>query len=164
MSVEAEDIMRHTPTLCIPLTQGRFTIIDSDDWHLIAGKAWHLKATKKPYASRGTPPNRQVMHQLIMGRGVMVDHRDGDGLNNQRNNLRRANNQQNQMNQRTQNGRSYKGVSFHPTRRKYQTQICIDGKLQYLGLYDNPLSAALAYDHAARKHFGDFAHPNFEVK
>lgn len=165
MSVETEDTMRHTPTLRIPLSQGEFAVIDTDDYPLVASRTWMLS---KGYAvtemsRRSTTPRRRIlMHHLIIGEKRMVDHRDGDGLNNRRNNLRTCTPQQNLQNMRPKaNHLPYKGIYFNKKTRRYQAQITLDYKKRFLGRFDNPLSAAIAYDREALKLFGEFARLNF---
>jgi hypothetical protein len=106
------------------------------------------------------------MHRQIMGvsdPAIKVDHRDGNGLNNCRLNLRLATNRQNVRNNRGRKRRlgPYKGV--HPSGRPlkpWAAKITVDGKTVNLGRFTEPEQAARAYDAAARKHFGEFARLN----
>lgn len=164
MGGEAEDIIRYTPTLQIPLTQGRFATIETADWHLIAGYPWRVQPDKRPggkiYAVTGH--NSKMMHRFIMGK--LSDHRNGDGLDNRRSNLRPCTLHQNAMNQTIVRGRyPYKGVHFNRRDACFQAKIGFQRKQHFLGYFDNPITAAIAYDKAARRYFGDFAHTNFEV-
>ena len=108
------------------------------------------------------------MHRLILGAplGADVDHRDGDGLNNTRSNLRLASRSQNMANvTRTVHGASskYKGITFiarlrlHP----WKAQITVGGQHIDLGRWATEEEAARAYDAAAVKYFGEFARTNF---
>ena len=91
----------------------------------------------------------------------MVDHRNGDGLDNRRANLRPADASQNGANRVRLRGRSgYRGVTRHACGR-WQAAICVRGKRRYLGLYDTPEGAAQAYDAAAVAAFGEYERPNF---
>lgn len=105
------------------------------------------------------------MHNEILSvaKGRRVDHRDGDGLNNQRCNLRAATNIQNQHNSRKhKNGVTsrFKGVSRAQKRDAWVARITIDGKIKYLGYFKDDCDAARAYDKAAIEHFGEFAKVN----
>jgi len=97
------------------------------------------------------------MHQMLMPSRLQIDHIDGNGLNNQKKNLRRATRTQNQQNRAKQKSRSrYKGISL--SRGKWKAQICINKKRKYLGLFETEESASIAYWIAAKKYFGEFAH------
>lgn len=100
------------------------------------------------------------MHRQILGAdtGMMVDHVDGDGLNNCRLNIRLATNSQNQMNRKRQKSSSgFRGVTFHKQCGRWQASIKHNGKNHYLGLYDAPETAAEAYRNAASQMFGHYA-------
>ena len=109
-----------------------------------------------------------LMHNAVMQRVLdraivkpeQVDHRDRDGLNNTRGNLRVATVSQNQCNKIKNNGSClYKGVAkFHD---RYRARIAKDGITYYLGVYDDQEEAAKAYDRAAQRIHGEFAVLNF---
>jgi AP2 domain-containing protein len=95
-----------------------------------------------------------------------VDHADGNGLNNQRWNLRVATKRQQQANRGKQrNGRTsqYKGVFWDKSRERWSATIHYDHKTRYLGRYRDEEDAAHAYDLAALESFGSFARLNFPV-
>jgi hypothetical protein len=112
------------------------------------------------------------MHTLITGL-PFVDHEDGNGLNNQRYNLRPADHGLNNANRRpatTHGGKAktsrYKGVSwFRPGpgkgRERWRARIRIDGREAALGYFDDEEAAARAYDDAARAAWSEYACPNF---
>lgn len=106
------------------------------------------------------------MHRQIMGlpqsRTPHVDHRDGNGLNNQRANLRIASVSQNHGNTRKpRSGRNrFKGVTRSTHGKPWQAQLKIAGHHYFLGRFDTEEEAARAYDVAAREHFGEFALAN----
>jgi hypothetical protein len=95
-----------------------------------------------------------------------VDHKDGDGLNNQRANLRPATNSRNGANRlysKPNPSSPYRGVWWAKVNKKWRSAIKVDGKYIHLGLFTDEVEAALAYDDAARKFFGEFSRPNFEL-
>ena len=87
---------------------------------------------------------------------------DGDGLNNQRSNLRPCTNAQNQMNARSRKNSTSKflGVNWHKGRSKWQSEIRAPGRRIYLGGFETEIEAAIIYNIAARKYYGKFANPN----
>lgn len=105
------------------------------------------------------------LHRVVMDAkyGELIDHVDGNGLNNRRDNLRRATNQGNNANRKSQRGSGsrFKGVWFHKVAGKWEAAIQCDGKKQYLGLHVLEEEAARAYDEAALRLFGEFARLNF---
>jgi len=107
------------------------------------------------------------MHHEIMGENLdfSIDHQDRDGLNNQRSNLRQCNAAQNLRNKRKPiNGKGqYIGVHMYieKNRTKWRAVIGHDGTVEHLGMFDDEFSAAVAYDEAAKKYFGEFANLNF---
>lgn len=90
---------------------------------------------------------------------MMVDHKNGNPLDNRRSNLRIATNQQNCMNQKVRKGSKYKGVSKLPSGR-YRARVTVDGYHQNIGVFNTPELAALAYNEAAIKQYGQFARLN----
>lgn len=161
----------------IPLTQGKVAIIDEADWPLVRGYRWRAtKSTRTYYASAtvaGTWPHKTaLMHRVILGlddSSIEGDHRDGDGLNNRRSNLRVATKLQNRRNKRLyRNSRSgFKGVKHNPNLhplRQWIANIKANGRMIYLGAFGTKEEAAMAYDRAAILHFGDFAHLNFPAQ
>lgn len=101
-------------------------------------------------------------HILKVPNGMFTDHKDGDGLNNQRSNLRVCTIQQNNRNQRPRKGcsSSYKGVCYHKQIKRWRAYIDVDRKRINLGCYGDELSAAKAYNQEAQNLFGEFAKLN----
>jgi hypothetical protein len=95
--------------------------------------------------------------------GMDVDHINGDGLCNLRENLRLCTHSENLHNRGKQinNTSGYKGVYFHKQSKKFTAKIRLEGKTTSLGYYDSPIEAAQAYDAKAREIFGEFARTNF---
>ncbi len=162
----------------IQLTRGYVALVDDEDYALVASYSWSaLPRRHTVYAQTSTrglySQTAILMHRLILGakHGEQVDHVNGDGSDNRRANLRFATQRQNTQNQtRKAAGTSskYKGVNWEARRSKWLAQIrggplCADGsaKKLHLGYFLSERDAALAYDRAARRHFGEFAGLNF---
>lgn len=157
----------------IQLTKGFVALVDDADYERVSALSWHANVQPNSvYAMRkqGRKSSRHnlYLHRFIMGVSdpkVKVDHKDHDGLNCQRLNLRMCSNQKNQCNRRKHRGSSrYKGVCWHKRDGKFQTEIKLEGRSKFLGMFTDELDAALAYDSAAREHFGEFACCNFPLK
>lgn len=158
--------------LAVPVGSGLFAIIDHADRELVCGHRWHVcRFGKRLYAYRRTETRarspRQFMHRLILGlpAGCVpeVDHVNGNGLDNRRGNLRAAQHIDNARNRgpNANNRTGFKGVHWHQGARKWRAKIHVRGVSQHLGLFHDPVDAALAYDLAALDHFGEFAWTNF---
>ncbi len=158
-------------TITIQLKNGAVITIDGIDSDLTK-YCWQIGNTADTnYANRISKSKgvRSVikMHRLILSRVLgreitsseIVDHIDGNALNNTRANLRLVNSNQNAWNskKKSTNKSGYKGVSFSKEKNKWVAQICVGGKVTYLGKYDDPAVAHEAYKEAAKKHFGEFA-------
>ena len=103
------------------------------------------------------------MHKIILGdkEGLEIDHKDGNGLNNRKDNIRWATKAQNQANSAARSGR-YKGVSPPQHRRKrWKAEIRCKGIRYDLGCFDTEEDAARAYDAKAKELHGEFARLNF---
>lgn len=108
----------------------------------------------------------ELLHRVILGMtdpDITVDHEDHDGLNCQRYNMRIASRSQNSQNRRKSAGTSshFKGVVWFNRDRVWQAGIRVNDKKTFLGNFVSEIDAATAYDVAARKLFGEFAHINF---
>lgn len=107
------------------------------------------------------PPKQIKLHRYLLDapNGMQVDHINGDPLDNRRENLRVATPSQNQANWRKKSPATsaYKGVSWHKGARKWRATININGKQVHLGFYGEEEAAALAYDTAAERAYGEFA-------
>lgn len=145
----------------IPLTQGKVAIIDDADWHVVAAHKWcnvKSRTVDRSYAATKLNGKRVWMHCLLTGYS-MTDHRDGDGLNNRRYNLRPCTNAQNCRNRRKPSGGTsrFKGVCWNRQKDKWTAQIRMDKRTRHLGTFSTEEEAAAAYRAAATQLFGEFA-------
>ena len=135
-------------------------IINAEDFHLIKDKKWRLNSYG--YVITGKRGKAIFLHWIILGeRGnkkALCDHKDGNKLNNRKENLRYCIPSQNSMNRRpTRHAKSkYKGVALGKKNR-WQASIMKKGNSIWLGYHINEQEAAMAYNKAAIKHFGEFA-------
>ena len=155
----------------IPLTQGGFAIVDAEDYDRLAKYKWYRRQdgnTFYAFRHHGWKGRKIIMHRGIMRapKGLIVDHIDGNGLNNRKSNLRLCSATENARNRRpVANCHSrYKGVTWDKNQKKWQVRISDSGKCIYLGRFDNEMEAAIAYDRKAEQLFAEFAYLNFGKK
>lgn len=154
----------------IPLTQGQFTIVDEcdrdvDQWLWTAHRSnsdstWYAKRTA------WNPKRTVLLHRLIAERflplaDLEVDHIDGDGVNNRRENLRLATTKENQRNRKltVRNTSGFKGVTWCKRTKKWLAQIRVNYKTVFLGYFITPELAHAAYIKAAEHYFENFSNP-----
>jgi len=159
----------------IQLSREMVAIVDDADFEWLSQWKWSVSKTRNGWRAERKQRNRELpgfhydsvlMHRFIMNapKGVLVDHWNGNSLDNRRENLRLCTNRQNTQNSRLHknNKTGFKGVIWLQRYRKYQANIRIGDKQDlYLGRFDTPEEAAHAYDEAARKHHREFAYLNF---
>lgn len=152
----------------IPLTQGKVTVVDASEceflmqWNWCA--CWDANANTF-YARRGVRINGKCV-EISMHRTILpcdsphIDHKDGNGLNNRRANLRpcSVSNNLSNMHKRSKNASGFKGVTR--SRGAWRARINVGGRLKYLGYFHSAEDAARAYNKAASEHFGEFASLN----
>lgn len=158
----------------IPLTQNKVALVDDEDFDRVSAFKWHAQKSRKwrNYAKRNIlradgGQTTQCLHQFLMPGVKSIDHRDGNGLNNCRDNLRPATNQQNQRgfkHKRIGASSRFRGVCWHSEHQKWGSYISVSGKRLHLGYFLDEELAAKAYDCAARRFFGEFISPNFPQK
>jgi hypothetical protein len=169
----------NTPAVLIPLTRGRFALVDAADEEAVLSKHWcashngHSRYYVRANVRRADGSKVSILlHRFLLDAqpGEHVDHINGDTLDNRRSNLRLCSNRQNHQNMTSANMRrgSFKGVTWSRNAGKWMAQICAgpiqkDGhrKRIYLGYFSDKNAAARAYDAAALEHFGEFAALNF---
>jgi hypothetical protein len=160
----------------IELTKGYFSTVDEKDFDFLSRFSWCAQThPRTTYAITLYDPGIGIkkiasMHRIIMGnpKGFEVDHIDGDGLNNLRENLRICTVSENRRNRRKLDTTlsQYKGVSSQyyvdgKPNRKWKATIRVWNKQIHIGSFCNEVDAAIAYDNAAREYFGKFARTNF---
>lgn len=161
----------------IPLTQGQKALVDPEDYAWLSQYKWYAhKTTYGTYMAARTYRDETgkliflYMHRAIVAapEGMVVDHINGDTLDNRRANLRictRAENNRNMHRFRTRKRAAihsrFKGVYWDKKSKKWMAQIRVNKRNIYLGRYETEQEAAIAYDLAALHYFGDYARPNF---
>ncbi len=149
----------------IPLTQGKFAIVDDEDFEWLNKYKWCAVHDKKRwYAVCTIKGNKVYMHRMLLRSvpGQCTDHRNRDGLDNRKTNLRNCNHSQNMQNSKPQAGGTskFKGVCWLSKRKKWQATIGQDYKMHVIGLFDSEVKAAKAYNKRAKELFGEFARLN----
>jgi hypothetical protein len=152
----------------IQLTQGRYALIDEEDYDRLSLYWWRPFTTHGLTYARRTAGNTCLfMHRVITDApaGAQVDHINGDTLDNRKSNLRVVGSSENQQNRHRQstNTSGYKGVSWSVSGKKWQSSITRLRKVYHLGFFDAPEDAARAYDAKASELYGVHARINFPV-
>lgn len=140
-------------------------VIDDDDFELVAPHRWMLMCVRNlRYALTHIEKKPVLMHRLIMNppTELVVDHKDTDGLNNQRDNLRVVTRGQNGLNRRIHknNKSGYKGVTAQADCSTFRVQLRIGGKRVLSKNFPTAIEAARAYNEAAKQYHGEFARLN----
>ena len=151
----------------------KYALVDNKDYELLIKYNWHV--SKFGYVTHSTKDKFHTtiitkMHKLIMGTKIdlLIDHINGNKLDNRRSNLRFCTKRQNCMNSKIpkNNTSGYKGVHKHIHRKRiyWRARIGTNMSRLLIGSYNTPLEAALAYDKSAIKYYGKFARLNFPTK
>jgi hypothetical protein len=145
----------------IYLTKGMVASIDDDDFEKVNKYSWHC--TSHGYAAARINNKIVYMHRYIMNsQGAEIDHIDNDRLNNKKQNLRSCKHIDNIRNSKTPKNSTtgYKGVTFAKWAGLYRAHIIADGNNHSLGYFKDAKEAAISYNKAAIKYFGEFAKLN----
>jgi hypothetical protein len=162
------------PLRRIPLTRGKYAIVDPEDFERLNKYKWYASTCKNTYyASRtkmvGRKKSEIKMHREVIKppAGMVVDHKNHNGLDNRKANLRPATHQQNIFNRRYVSKKSssskYKGVSWTPHVKMWRVRVWLNYKSKNIGYFKDEIVAAKAYDEAVKKYHGEFAVLNFPV-
>lgn len=155
----------------IQLNKGKFALVDDEDFEYLNQFNWYAAKRKYTFYAVRNPKTKghlgiDRLHRLIINKLLptdIIDHIDGNGLNNQKNNLRICTKSQNAMNSHSHcnSVSGFKGVHFNKDFKKYRVSIFCNGKNMFLGYFNDEKDAAKAYDKAAKEYFGEFARLNF---
>ena len=144
-------------------TTSKIGLIDVVDYDLVIDGVW---LDRDGYAQKSSTKriHRQVIERIIgmpIPKGKVVDHKNRNRLDNRRSNLRLCTVKDNNRNvSKTKGSSRFKGVYWKANRKKWVSQIKVDGQLIYLGIFEKEIDAAKVYNEAAKKYHGEFASPN----
>lgn len=149
---------------------GTAALVDDDDFGFL--NQWQWRVNSEGYVIRSINLNGKEyvrrLHRIIADApdGVMVDHINGNPLDNRRKNLRTVTPRQNCLNRSATRNKAhpYKGVYKNKCAATYTARINAGGKSRYLGSFSDPVDAARAYDEAAREFHGEYARLNFPTE
>lgn len=152
----------------IELTHGFYASVDEADLDMLSQYKWHVLTRQNgtQYAATNVKVDGRYhgvrMHRMILNPppDVVVDHRDGNGLNNVRANLRECSQSENMRNRRAYGRSKYLGVAYDASSGKLKPWTATIGHRR-IGRYRTEIEAAAAYDVAALAEYGEFARPNF---
>jgi hypothetical protein len=157
----------------IPLTQGQFALVDDEDYEFLTRFKWHFEGNSRnryAYTNFKNSVSKPRQFRISMGvmllntykTGLQVDHIDGNGLNNQKENIRICNHIQNGWNRRKLQKCSskYVGVSLDKKTLKWTARVRINGIRTYLGCFNSEEDAAIAVDKSIINERKNFAKLN----
>jgi hypothetical protein len=170
--------LKYTPNTAVHLPDGTTIItitrlngeqyqcfVDTCDYDLVKQHQWAIKTYSEGivYATTNVPNTTLRMHRLILPTTKQIDHKNHNGLDNRRQNLRPATQAQNSMNARKCSSATtskYRGVYWHKSRKHFVARIHAKNKYRYLGSFRTEEAAALMYNIFAKLYFGEFANLN----
>lgn len=142
----------------IKLTQGKFAIVDDEEFEYLNQWKWHC--SNRGYAIRTQKNKKIFMHRIINNtpKELFTDHINGDILNNRKVNLRACTTSQNGFNRKLNinNTSGYKGIVWHKRDNKWQVQIKAGSKNKYIGSFSDQREAIQIYNKIALQEFGEF--------
>lgn len=152
----------------IKLTQGKETIVDDEDYEELNKFKWCIGSVGYAIRRESSKINKDrptiYMHKYIFNNpNTIIDHINGNTLDNRKCNLRictKSENRRNSKKPKNAKTSKYKGVYFFKDSKKWRARIRVLDKLIDLGLHINEIDAAKAYNEAAIKYFGEFAKLN----
>jgi len=159
-----DPVIRENGSIEIPLTREQKAVVDADSYHLVRDRLWYAQwssKTRSYYAwNGGGGGDRLAMHRAVFGgESWSVDHENHDTLDNRRSNLRAATRLENGKNRRRLSSGT-KGVYWCKQHERWRARIAVDGRRFHLGLFGSESEASAAYDAAATRYHGEFAHIN----
>lgn len=149
-------------------TNGETVIIDDEDWPRVSQYRWKVKRRVR-YCAEIIEVRCDRKHQksIVLARlitncpaGLVVDHRNGNNLDNRKENLRPCTHVQNCKNRIREHGRNtsgFRGVVWHTGRQLWYAQIKVDGKCKFLGAFGDKEQASAVYREANRTYYGEFS-------
>lgn len=152
----------------IKCSANSFALVSDNDYEKVSGFKWYLHKTKNAVYARGRINERKLiyMHRFITeaNKNEIIDHINGNGLDNRIDNLRICTKSQNNWNRKItgKNTSGYKGVSFSPNgrKKKWAAKISFNNKHKTVGYFNTKEEAAIAWNSAAKKYHGKFAYQN----
>jgi hypothetical protein len=154
----------------IKLSKGKVAFVDDEDYERLNQFKWYaVKGGRTFYAQRNikltTRMSCMLMHRMILEPKdkYHTDHKNGNGLDNRKENLRYASEAQNQWNSQKRIGNStsrFKGVEWNKKQQKWRANIRVNRIKKYLGCFADETDAAKAYDNKAKELFGEYAKLN----
>lgn len=147
----------------IPLTQGKFALIDDADAERASQFKWYTQRNGDHYYAFTKPGGKPLsLHRFLMSAkpGEWIDHINNNGLDCQRSNMRLCTHAQNMRNRKIHrtNRSGYKGVDWHNS--MWRAKLRVDNQNIELGYYRDVRDAARAYNRAALKYHAEFARLN----
>lgn len=151
----------------IKLTQGKYTLVDNDDYEYLSQWKWRyhnlgyaVRTMHVAYINGKAIKKEIMMHRLIMNpeKGMVIDHKNRNKLDNRRANLRVCTQAKNRLNsiKKSNNTSGYIGVCWDKTKNKWLASIHLHGKQKYLGRYDTAQEASKVRDEAAKQYYGEY--------
>lgn len=144
----------------VPLTRGCEAIIDAEDAERVGQWNWYYGTKYVHRTDRSSGKQKTVkLHRYLMGEpDCLVDHKNGNRLDNRKSELRLATKTQNGANSKmpTRNKSGFKGAHWHKVTNKWRAQIRHNCKSIHLGLFETPEQAHAAYVSASQKYHGAF--------